>query len=101
MNSPKALAERPDNIRVLHYPDLRALKGIPFSRMHIWRLEKNGQFPKHVLLTTNTTVWLETEIDAWLAARIASRDRGESTLGARTASQRRSESSDPEPEIAA
>ena len=43
--------------------------------MHIDRLEKAGQFPKRVKLAENSVAWLEDEIIAWQAERIAARDQ--------------------------
>lgn len=61
--------------RFLRFPELRERCGIPYSRMHIDRLEKAGRFPKRVQLGENSVAWLEDEIVAWQAERIA--DRGE------------------------
>ena len=43
--------------------------------MHLWRLERNGLFPKRVQLGPNAVAWLESEIDEWINARVAERDR--------------------------
>jgi prophage regulatory protein len=61
---------------LLSYSDLRA-KGIPYSTVHIWRLEKAGEFPKRVPIGRARHGWLETEIDAWIADRVAARDATE------------------------
>jgi prophage regulatory protein len=50
-----------------------AAKGITFSKMHIWRLEKAGQFPRHVQVSAQRVAWVESEIDEWISARIAAR----------------------------
>lgn len=55
-------------------------KGITFSRMHLWRLERKGDFPKHVPVSANRIAWVESEIDAWIKARIAA--RGEARIAA-------------------
>ena len=49
-------------------------KGIPWSRIHVDRLEKAGKFPRRVQLGGNTVAWVEDEIDAHLAAKVAERD---------------------------
>jgi prophage regulatory protein len=59
--------------RFLRFPELRSRKGIPFSRMHVDRLEKRGDFPKRFSLGANTVGWLESEVDAWLAGKVAAR----------------------------
>jgi prophage regulatory protein len=61
--------------RILRYPELKPLKGIPFSRQYISVLMAEGRFPKAVYLGLMTKGWLETELDAWIAQRIADRDR--------------------------
>lgn len=60
--------------RFIVYEDLR-LRGISFSKVHLWRLERKGEFPKRVALSLGRHAWIETEIDAWIADRIAARDR--------------------------
>jgi prophage regulatory protein len=54
------------------YDALKA-KGITFSKMHIWRLEKAGKFPVHVQVSAQRIAWVESEIDDWIGARIAAR----------------------------
>jgi prophage regulatory protein len=55
---------------LLHSGDLYKL-GIRFSRQHLDRLEKAGQFPRRIKLTPNGRVgWLESEIHDWLRSRI-------------------------------
>ena len=51
-----------------------AAKGISYSDMHLWQLEKSGKFPKRVSITPGRRAWVEAEIDAWVQARIAERD---------------------------
>lgn len=60
-------------MRVLTFQDLRDRKGIPFTRQHINRLEDAGQFPQRVKLGGNTVVWIESEVDQWLADQAANR----------------------------
>ena len=55
--------------RFVRYAQLRQMKGIPFSRVHIDRLEKAGRFPRRVRLGPNTVAWREDELDDWSAAR--------------------------------
>ena len=60
-------------VRILSFEDLRSEKGIPYSKVHLWRLEREGKFPKRVRLGENRHGWLESEIDDWLLERMASR----------------------------
>lgn len=51
--------------------------GIPFKTQHINRLIKAGHFPKAIKLgpsRNSKKAWLKTDIEAWLAQRIAVRD---------------------------
>ena len=38
-------------MRILSFEDLRSEKGIPYSKVHLWRLEREGKFPKRVPLS--------------------------------------------------
>jgi prophage regulatory protein len=62
------------NQRILRYPELKSLKGIPFSRQYLDVLVDKGRFPKPVYLGPMTKGWVEAELDAWLAERIAARN---------------------------
>lgn len=58
--------------RMLDQSDLEA-RGISFRRVTLWRKEHDGTFPKRVHLSPRNVRWVESEIDAWLAARVAAR----------------------------
>jgi prophage regulatory protein len=60
--------------KLLGYKQLNATRGIPFSRTHLARLETEGKFPKRVQLGAHRVGWVETEIDEWLAEKLAARD---------------------------
>lgn len=60
-------------MKLVAFPALSG-KGIPFSRMHIYRLMKSGEFPKTVPVGKNRVAWLESELDAWIESRVAQRD---------------------------
>lgn len=36
---------------------------VGYSKMHIWRLEKAGQFPRRVKLGPHRVAWVEEEIE--------------------------------------
>jgi len=61
-------------MRLLSYDELRPLKGIPYSKVHLWRLEGEQRFPKRVPLGKSRHGWIEAEIDEWLSQRAASRN---------------------------
>jgi prophage regulatory protein len=52
------------NDRLLRFPQVRAMTGL--SRTTVWRMEKNGNFPKSRAISSRMTVWLESEIQAWI-----------------------------------
>jgi prophage regulatory protein len=60
--------------RLLCYSDLRDKKGISLSRCQLWRLEKQGKFPRRVSISPSRHAWLEHEIDAHIEALVAARD---------------------------
>ena len=61
-------------MRILSFEDLRSEKGIPYSKVDLWRLERDGKFPKRVPLGQSRHGWLDSEIDGWITARMAERD---------------------------
>ena len=57
---------------LISYDALKA-KGITLSKCQVWRLEKAGSFPRRVPVSAARHAWVESEIDDWIAARIAAR----------------------------
>jgi prophage regulatory protein len=57
----------------LSFDDLRP-KGITWTRMHLDRLEREGRFPKRIHLSRRSVAWVEDEVDAFLADKLAERD---------------------------
>jgi prophage regulatory protein len=68
------MTEARRDMRVLPITDLGPLKGIPYSRAHIYRLMKAGKFPKPIRLGENRIAFVEREIDDWLEQRMIERD---------------------------
>ena len=56
---------KPDHI--IGAPKRREM--VPYSDMHIWRLEKAGKFPKRIRLGVHRVGWSNREIQEWIAAR--------------------------------
>lgn len=50
--------------RFVRFDRLNPDFGIDWSRMHVFRLEKAGRFPKRVQLGPNSVAWLEDELIA-------------------------------------
>jgi prophage regulatory protein len=60
--------------RILRFPQL-VDHGVVYTRMHVDRLERAGQFPRRVKLGPNSVGWVETEIEGWVESKIAARER--------------------------
>lgn len=56
--------------RFLRLPEVR--QRVSVARSTIWHWIRLGQFPAPIRLGPNTSAWRESEIEAWIAARIAS-----------------------------
>jgi len=59
------------NVRLLRLPEV--LKRVPYSEAHIWRLEREGKFPRRARLGANRVVWVEAEVDEWLNSKLEER----------------------------
>ncbi len=64
----------PNTTRILRLPDV--MQRLRISRSLIYAKIQAGEFPKPVWLGGNSRGWLESEIEAWLADRVARRDAG-------------------------
>lgn len=60
-----------DRQRIIRKPELLNMIGL--SDPTIWRMEKDGKFPKRLRLGGNSCGWLESEISGWLTERAAAR----------------------------
>lgn len=60
-----------DALSILRRKDVERKVGL--SRSQIYALQKLGQFPKSIPLSSRAVGWLSGEIEAWLAERAASR----------------------------
>ena len=65
------MADHP--IRFLRLTEV--LRRVPYSEVHIWRLEQAGKFPRRVRLGANRVAWVEAEINEWISAKLKERDR--------------------------
>jgi len=47
---------------------------VGYSRWTLWRLDQQGLFPKRIRVPgSNKSLWVESEVDAWIAQRMANR----------------------------
>jgi prophage regulatory protein len=61
------------SVRLIPYEGLRA-KGVPYSKVHLWRLEKADKFPRRVSIGAGRYAYVEREVDAFIEAKITERD---------------------------
>jgi len=57
------------DLKILRLPEVISKTGL--SRSNIYQKEATGQFPRHIGLGPRCSGWLEHEIDAWIAERMA------------------------------
>jgi prophage regulatory protein len=55
--------------RFLRLPSVLHMTGI--GRTTVYELEGKGRFPRRIKLSSNTTVWLEHEIQSWISDCVA------------------------------
>lgn len=59
--------------RLIDFKELKPKKGISYCRDHLRRKSNAGEFPRPVAISPRRIAWIEEEIDAWIAAKIAGR----------------------------
>ena len=59
------------SMKILRWRDVAPIIGC--SRMTIARMEKAGTFPQRIRIGNGSVGWLEHEVEAWLAQRMAVR----------------------------
>jgi prophage regulatory protein len=62
-------------IKFLTFAELKAVRGIPYSRMHLDRLIKKGRFPRKVHLGDGRMGWIDREIHDYLLGKMAERNQ--------------------------
>ena len=62
----------PFSDRLIDAVERRAL--VPYSDMHIWRLERQGKFPRRIKIGPNRVAWLLSEVSAWIEGKAAERE---------------------------
>jgi prophage regulatory protein len=61
------------NHRVIRLPEVIAKTGL--GRTTVYRMESSGSFPQSISLGGKAVGWIEAEINAWIEARMAARQR--------------------------
>ena len=54
-------------MKILKQKEVVQLTGL--SRVTIWRLEQQGEFPEKIALSPNRVGWLENEVSDWITSR--------------------------------
>ena len=73
--------DRETPARLLRFAEVKHRIG-DLARSTVWRLEKARKFPARRQISANAVGWLETEINAWIAARqVAGEESTEWTRG--------------------
>jgi prophage regulatory protein len=60
-------------VRFLRLPEVR--RRVPYSRATIYRLITAGKFPRPYSLGARAVAWLESEVNAWIEARLSAAAR--------------------------
>ena len=61
-------------MKLIDFKNLGPVKGINYSRDHLRRKCKAGEFPKPVRVSEHRIGWIEAEVDAWLEAKERARN---------------------------
>jgi prophage regulatory protein len=65
-------------LKLVSKKELKSVYGIPYSFVHIARLERAGSFPVRIKLGECRVAWLAEEVEEWIAER-ANRRPAETT----------------------
>lgn len=60
--------------RFLRRPEVEAMTSL--GRSQIYALAKQGKFPAPLALSPRHSVWLSSEVEAWIASRIPANRKG-------------------------
>jgi prophage regulatory protein len=73
MRSTESISQEGSGPILVRLPAVKAKTGL--ARTQIYAGIASGTFPKPVKLGKRAVAWLQAEIDAWIADRIAKRDQ--------------------------
>jgi prophage regulatory protein len=57
-------------MKFIRFKELKML--VPLGRSTIWRMERDGRFPKRRRIGRCATAWLESEVLQWMRDRLES-----------------------------
>lgn len=61
--------ERRSQDRILRWHELH--DKVNLGRSTVWRMERDGLFPRRRQISPGSVGWLASEVDAWLQSRVA------------------------------
>jgi prophage regulatory protein len=61
-------------VKLIKFRQLKPEKGITYTLGWLLTKAKRGEFPAPLYLSPRALAWVESEVDAWLVARLAERD---------------------------
>lgn len=73
-------SQQTENQRLIRRKEVQAKTGLGASS--IYALMKTGEFPQCLNLSERRVAWIESDIDAWIAERVASHRATNATLEA-------------------
>jgi len=59
--------DRSTPTKIYRLSDLVDVTGL--SRTTLWRLEREGSFPRHIKLSSRAIGWTRADVEAWFASR--------------------------------
>jgi prophage regulatory protein len=66
-------------IKLLRLPQVMEMTGL--RKTKIYELHAEGAFPRRVRITAGSVGWVEAEVQAWLALRVAHSTQGSAISG--------------------
>ena len=74
------MSQKIDIDRLVVFKELKSMFGVPYSKMHLSRLEREGKFPRRSHLSPNRAVWNAKEISEWVGDRLSQKPATDSGL---------------------
>jgi len=71
--SPASSSSPSTSGRFIRDRECRTLTGL--SKSTLWRLEKDGRFPRRRKISTRAVGWLSSEVESWIAERAVGLDQ--------------------------
>src|SRR5436309_11368054 len=69
------VGSRGADMRYIRFKELKTL--VPLGRTTIWRMEREGRFPRSRRIGKSAKAWLETEVLSWMQERAVDHEKGQ------------------------